>query len=56
MVGRPRIRTDPIDGSRLSKEARAMNGDLDYLLASKVKGPACSVGKLIERGNGFEAV
>eukprot|EP00974_Lingulodinium_polyedra_P077007 7455810-Lingulodinium_polyedra.AAC.1 len=47
---------DPLLESRLGAGAKAINGDIYYLLATKVKGSACSVVKLVERGNGLEAV
>ena len=51
------IREDrPIPPERLDEAATRINGDIYFLLATKVKGPACSVVKLVERGNGLEAV
>ena len=47
---------DPILHATLAGDAQGMNGDTCYLLANKVKGPACSVVKLVERGNGLDAV
>ena len=47
---------NPITQERLGADCAAINGDVYYLLAARVKGPACSVVKLVERGNGMEAV
>ena len=46
----------PIEAAALGDVARSLNHDLYYLLASKMQGPAASVVKLVERGNGLEAV
>ena len=47
---------DPLGNWRPGQDAQDINSDVYFLLASKVKGPACSVVKLVERGNGLEAV
>ncbi len=39
----------------LPADARAINHDLYFLLASKVRGPAAAVVKLMDRGSGLEA-
>ena len=50
------VSADPLVLTTLSDGARAISGDVYFLLAAKVKGPACSVVKLVDRGNGLEAV
>ena len=39
-----------------SDDARALSGSLYYLFVQHVKGQALSVVKLVDRGNGFEAL
>jgi hypothetical protein len=49
------VEQQPITDVGLSADARAINHDLYFLLASKVRGPAAAVVKLVDRGNGLEA-